>query len=289
MRRASVYRSAAVQLAAAAVIASAGQAAAGDFAVSASPPRFELSGKGGDTLRGVIDLGNASRAAGDYKVATADWALDANAAAVFFDALQPGSCRPWVAIERPVLRIQPGARYRYRFEVTIPPSVAAAECRFALMIEGDSDRVSPAGGGSFPVAGRIGIIVYVRVGNARPALSVGLPSTKMVEGLRLPVVAVTNSGTAHDRLSGFLSSVDAAGVKRELAPEQQPILAGETRLIVLKAVAPEDDGDLTADRAGAAAKRRKPAVAVKPIVFPITVSGKLEHDGPPIALTKRFE
>ncbi len=44
---------------------------------------------------------------------------------------------------------------------------------------------------------------------------------------------VRNSGTAHGRLTGFLSGTDAAGNKLEFTPSTLPILPGETRGIPL--------------------------------------------------------
>ena len=56
--------------------------------------------------------------------------------------LRPGSCRPWVAIDRSDLTIPGGGRARFRFEVTPPADAPTGECRFALMIEGDEPAVA---------------------------------------------------------------------------------------------------------------------------------------------------
>ena len=55
---------------------------------------------------------------------------------------------------------------------------------------------------------------------------------------------VENTGTAHGRLSAFLSGTDAAGKKREFSPATLPILPGETRRIALNV---DDGGDAIED------------------------------------------
>src|ERR1700729_4375981 len=106
------------------------------FAALVSPPRFELSAKPGKTLRSVIEVSNRSTAPARYLFHTADWTLSPDFSVSFHDDLQPGSCRPWVAIERPEVAVPGGGTLRYRFEVAVPPDAPAGECRFAVMIQG---------------------------------------------------------------------------------------------------------------------------------------------------------
>src|SRR3990167_2502384 len=61
------------------------------------------------------------------------------------------------------VKIAPGARSRFRFEIPPPPGTPARECRFAIMVEG----VDPAKS-SVDVGGRIGVIVYAAIGGAAP-------------------------------------------------------------------------------------------------------------------------
>ncbi|MHB8528116.1 MAG: COG1470 family protein [Caulobacteraceae bacterium] len=237
--------------------ASFGGASADDFAVSASPPRFDLSVKPGGLARGVLEIDNAAPTPGKYSVKTADWKLDANAGAVFTEALQPGSCRPWVAIERREISVPSRGAYRFRFEVSPPADAPSGECRFALMIEGAEQNVRTKTGVAFPVSGRLGIIVYVAVGDAKPDLSIVRSLVAPVNGEATPVLEVRNAGAAHGRLAGFLSGTDARGAKLEFQPSTLPILPGETRGIPLVLDHPDE---------------------AKPIhiAFPLTIRGKLE-------------
>ncbi len=239
------------------------------FAALASPPRFELRMKPGETVRQVVEIANASSSPGRYRIRTADWSLGPDVSVEFQEALQPGSCRPWVAIERPQVQVPPAGRLRYRFEVTVPPAATAGECRFALMIEGEDPVSTRSAGLVIPVAGRLGVIVYVAVGDAQPQLEVVDATTTMVNGERVPAVRVKNSGNAHGRLSGFLSGTDAQGRELEFTPSTFPILPGETRTIAL----------------GASVGRDEPAR----IAYPVTVKGLLEWDNGRVELDRRFE
>src|ERR1700682_2778899 len=116
------------------------------FAVLVSPPRFELATKPGKTLGGVFDLSNRSTAPARYRIHTADWTLSRDFGVQFYDELQPGSCRPWVAIARPEALVRGGGTLRYRFEVTIPADSPAGECRFGVLIEGAEPSAARRGG-----------------------------------------------------------------------------------------------------------------------------------------------
>lgn len=245
------------------------QAVAEDFAVIATPPRFELAGKAGAVTRHVIEITNASATPSKYSIKTADWSLDANGGTVFNDALAPDGCRPWVALERLEISVPSGAKYRYRFEVKPPANTPPRECRFAIMISGAEQTAKTPDGLSFPFSGRLGVIVYVAIGDVKPKLSVVGGEVKTIEGVSKPTIAVQNTGNAHGRLSGFLSGTDAEGKKMEFAPSGLPIMAGETRAISLDIQQLENSPVLT-------------------IKYPITIRGKLEWEGQPIAFEQEF-
>lgn len=245
-----------------------GSAAAQNFAALVSPPRFELRAKPGEKLRDVVEISNADARAAKWHIRTADWTFDTSGNVAFHDALQPGSCRPWVAIERREVTLPAGGKYRYRFEVTPPADAADGECRFALLIEGDEMNVQTPGGPPVPVAGRIAVIVYVSVGKAVPQLEVTGSRVTVVGGESLPTLDVRNSGNAHGRLSGFLSGTDAAGRKFEFAPTTLPILAGESRAVPLHIQREKDE-------------------PVK-IAYPITIRGTLEWADKSVAFDQRF-
>ena len=237
------------------------------FAAMVSPPRFEVSGKAGETQRHVVEITNAEARAATYKLRTADWTLGENALVKLSDALEEGSCRPWVAIERREITIAAGGRYRYRFEVT-PPSGASGECRFALVLEGGGEEVQAGKNISIPVNGRIAVIVYVTLGDAAPQLDVVRTSVATRDGRQLPVLHVRNTGTAHGRLEGFLEGTDASGRHFDFSPAGLPILPGETREIALN-VAGEAESP--------------PAIA-----FPIAIRGTLEWSGKSTPFEARF-
>lgn len=236
-------------------------AAQATFAVAVTPPRFELLAQPGQRLRHVIEITNAAAASTTLLLRTADWELLPNESVLFRDALQPRSCRPWVAIERREVILAARQVYRYRFEVTVPPDTPPIECRFALMLEGkEAEAITGSGDspGSPPVSGRIGVIVYVAVGGAAPELSVRGARLENRQKQPTIVLDVVNNGSAHGRLEGFLTATDAAGRSYDAAAATTPILPGERRGIAV-ILTPKGE----------------PQNEARP-EFPVTLKGKLE-------------
>jgi len=126
------------------------------------------------------------------------------------------------------------------------------------MIEGDEQTVQSPNGPSFPIAGRLGVIVYVGLGDAAPKLEVTGSKVAPVNDVPMPVIVVKNSGNAHGRITGFLSGTDASGRKIEFTPSSLPILVGESRDISLVPYSGDNKDE-----------------AVK-VAYPITIRGKLE-------------
>src|SRR5450755_962681 len=158
------------------------------FAALVSPPRFELAAQPGKTLRSVIEVSNRSTAPARYLMHTADWNFSPDFSVSFHDDLQPDSCRPWVAIERPEVVVPGGGTLRYRFEVNVPANAPAGECRFAVMIEGAEPSIARTKGLDMPVTGRIGVIVYLTIGDGAPDLELFGPTVATLNGLQIPTL-----------------------------------------------------------------------------------------------------
>jgi hypothetical protein len=231
-------------------------ASAQGFSALISPPRIETAVKPAQTTRQVLEITQVGPLPGKFRVYTNDWKLNATGGVDFFEELQPDSCRPWVALERRELTVAGNSKVRFRVEITPPADAPVGECRFAIMFEGlDTSVVSP-GSLSFPVSGRIGVIVYAGMAGAKPELQV-LGKTVSSAAPKLPLLEVRNTGNAHGRLGGLLTGTDAKGVKLEFSPITLPILPGETRSI-----------GLNANIEGGA--------PVLQINYPVTVKGALE-------------
>jgi len=239
------------------------------FAALVSPPRFELAGKPGKTLRGVIEVSNRSTSVAKYIFHTADWSLGADYGVAFRDDLQPDSCRPWVALERPEAIVPSAGLLRYRFEVAVPADAPAGECRFAVMIEGADPSIAGSKGLNLPVSGRIGVIVYVTVGDAAPRMEILGPEKGALNGQVVPILRVHNGGDAHGRVTGFLTGKDAKGNSYDFTPSDLPILPREERPVFLTPSTPTED---------------HPSLE-----FPVTVKGTLDWGGKTIELDQRFE
>jgi hypothetical protein len=196
-------------------------------------------------------------------VRTADWTLRPNGGVDFLvDSLAPNSCRPWVSVERPVFKVAGKAKRRYRFEVQVPADAKEGLCRFALIIEPTTDAVTvaPAAGIQMPIQGRIGVIVYVRIGDAKPKLVMDGLRVEQVNSRPTVVAVFRNTGNAQGRPEGILSGTDAKGAPIDLTVAPLPILPGETRSIP---VWPQESPD----------------GKTVPLVFPVKVKGLIEWEG----------
>ena len=239
------------------------------FAALVSPPRFELSTQPGKTVRSVIEVSNRSTAPARYLIHTADWTFSPEFSVTFLDDLQPGSCRPWVAIERPEVTVPGGGTMRYRFEVNVPADAPPGECRFAVMIEGAEPSISRSKGLDMPITGRIGVIIYLVIADGAPMLAVSGPKIATLNGQRIPALIVHNSGTAHGRMTGFLTGKDAKGISYDFTPADFPILPHEQREVFLTPSTAADDHPT--------------------LTFPLTVKGTLEWGKHRTELNQLFE
>ncbi len=239
------------------------------FAALVSPPRFELSTQPGKTVRSVIEISNRSTAPARYLIHTADWTFSPDFSVNFHDELQAGSCRHWAAIERPEAVVPGGGTLRYRFEVTVPADAPAGECRFAVMIEGAEPSIARSRGLDMPVTGRIGVIVYLTIGDGAPVLEIFGPNISILNGQRIPTLRVHNSGSAHGRMTGFLTGKDAKGITYDFTPSDFPILPHEEREVFLTPSTATDDHPT--------------------LTFPVTVKGTLEWGRQKTELNQLFE
>jgi hypothetical protein len=238
------------------------------FSALVSPPRVETSIKPGQTTRHVLEVNQVGNMPGRFRVYTADWKFSNNGSLDFSQDLAPNSCRPWVALERRELTVGPNSKVRFRFEITPPADAPTKECIFAIMFEGVEASSIDQGTLSFPVSGRIGVIVYAGMPGNRADLKI-IRSYVSTDSAKLPTLELTNTGTAHGRLSGLLTGTDAKGIKLEFTPLTLPVLVGETRAISLSANT--EDGQTTAT-----------------LNYPITLKGTLEWGSQRLPFERTF-
>jgi fimbrial chaperone protein len=229
-----------------------------EFALVVSPPRFEDRTKPGTTYRNVFELNNTSARSAKFSVETADWVLDAQGAPVFSQSLAKDSCRQWVGIETNEITVKGNGKRRFRFEVAVPADAPRGECRFAIMIEGEPQ--AARANMPLPISGRIGVIVYLAIGDAAPKLVIAETRGIDAQGQRIPALRVRNDGDMHGRLDGYLAGVDAKNQRFVLVPDNSPILVGTTRDIPLYPQPPSDGAQLPA------------------IVYPLRIKGRLDAE-----------
>jgi hypothetical protein len=80
---------------------------------------------------------------------------------------------------------------------------------------------------------------------------------------------VHNSGTAHGRMTGFLTGRDAKGISYDFTPSDFPILPHEEREVFLTPSTATDDHPT--------------------LTFPVTVKGTLEWGNQKTELDERFD
>ena len=137
------------------------------------------------------------------------------------------------------------------------------------MVEGAEPSIAHSQGLDVPVTGRIGVIVYVTIGNGAPNLELLGPKVVTLNGQRIPALRVHNAGNAHGRMGGFLRGTDARGVAYDFTPSDFPILPGEQREVFLT---PSNGTD------------EHPTLS-----FPVTVKGTLEWADQKTKLDQVFE
>lgn len=221
-------------------------AVAGPFEVAVSPTRLTINGDAGQRIGQSLKIYNLGAVPTALSFRTLDWSFTPTGELKFHDELLPGSCRPWVSLERRTSQMTARSNASFRFQVEVPAGTPRGECRFMIAVEG----VDPAqqaqinsGGASLslPVSGRIAVAVYLAVGGATPKLELQQIGTDSLKKDRKPVVRITNTGDAHGRLDGVLEATGADGKPFELVPDGGPILPGQTRTLTLNARSPGKD------------------------------------------------
>lgn len=228
-----------------ALVLGAATASAAPFEIAVSPSRFEFGAKSGARIGQSLSLQNVGTTATEVSLRTIDWRYSSEGDVAYFDALQPGSCRPWVTLERKTLKVPGRGKATFRFQIDPPADAPRGECRFMLAIEGVEPAYQAAVGQAgaslaIPVTGRIAVAVYVMLNGAQPQLTLGPMGTKDVRGQRTPFLTVINTGDAHGRIEGSLDAKDASGTAFELVPDGTPVMPGQTRTVSLIA---RGDGD----------------------------------------------
>ena len=214
-------------------------AAAAPFELAVAPSRFELSAKPGARTGQSLDIHNLASAPTEVAMRTIDWTYSDTGDITYHDELLPGSCRPWVLLERRSVTIAGRSKKAFRFQVEPPADAPRGECRFMIAIEGvepAQQTVIQSGGASLslPVTGRIAIAVYVALNGAAPTFEIkAVGMREGARGARTPSVTVTNTGDAHGRLDGGLDATDSQGKAYELVPEGTPVMPGPTRTLTL--------------------------------------------------------
>ena len=210
------------------------------FEVAVAPSRIQLSGSSGERIGRSLEIQNVGAATTEVALRTIDWRYAEDGGITYHDELLPGSCRPWVTLERRSIRIEARGKRTLRFQIDVPAGAGRHECRFMLAVEGvePAFRAALGGGGganlALPITGRIAVAVYVDIGGAAPRLEMtGVKVGTDATGRRTAALTVRNTGDAHGRLGGSLDATDATGRAFDWVPEGTPVMPGQTRDLAL--------------------------------------------------------
>lgn len=235
------------------------------FEVAVSPTRLTTTGNAGQRVGQSLKIYNLGSQPSALSFRTLDWSLSDAGELQFHENLLPGSCRPWVTLERRTRQIPARSDVNFRFQVDVPAGTPRSECRFMIAIEGiEPAQMAQINSGAaslnLPVSGRIAVAVYLAIGGAQPKLELQHIGTDSLRKERLPVVRVHNSGDAHGRLDGALEARGPDGKTFELVPDGGPILPGQTRTL-----------NFTARASGGGS-------AAPVLAYPLNLDGALDWD-----------
>lgn len=204
------------------------------FALAMDPPRMEVRLEPGAVSRHVIELTQVDMQPLHLRVYTNDWELGQDNQLRFLGALQPGSCRPWLALESREVHLQPRVRKRYRIEIAVPADAPARECRLAVMFEG-APIMAPAGGITVPVSGRLAAIIYAAVGDVQAQPELREAQWVLQDGRWVPALVIHNAGQATARPAGQLT-IERSGMRWSFEIQSAPVLPGRTAVLALSPV-----------------------------------------------------
>jgi len=225
----------------------------GGFSLGISPVRWEAAGKPGKTLRKVVVLTGGAGAIQKVKVGVGDWTLSEDGAPIFGKSgTMPESAASWIRYHPAELNVYPRQRKIVRLSIRIPDATPSGCYRVALFFEPpQSDEEGRKGATSVFLRGRLALLIYVTVGDARPEGEILDTAWRVIIKGRKPVPAlkVHNRGNAHLRMNGIFAARTLSGKKFEGIIPALPILPGQTRWIPLEfqgeAPPPNSDLDLT--------------------------------------------
>jgi hypothetical protein len=143
--------------------------------VSISPLVIEVQAKRGQG-QGLITVGNSSNEAFRARVYAEPFIYNRETG---FEVLtsSPNDLRPYLQFSPTELAVPAGVERRVRFIVRFPPSQPEGEYRAIIFTQNLKEVSSTDGSGNkIGITARIGVAVYVRIGDVKPNLSVASTS-----------------------------------------------------------------------------------------------------------------
>lgn len=220
--------------------------AAAQVSMNVAPVRVEHAVAPGQIHTDVITVENVAVRPLRARVSVADWQLERDGTPTFVKRgrLPAFSMSEWVEVGPTEFEIPPGGTQTIRYTVDVPPGVADASYRTAILIESLPDFVGVPAANAAYLTARIGVIVYNRVGTLTPALEI--VKQEIVHDAAAPGgmairIGLRNPGLTHVRASGHSSIVDLDGrVLQSLPVRDAVVLPQSEREISLPLEQPVD-------------------------------------------------
>ena len=216
--------------------ASAGHA---QVSVEVSPLRVELQAGPGSTTTQAVTLNNGGKEPVRIRARLSDWELTRDGAPQFEGARENGpySATGWLRIAPPEQIIDPGKEGIVRFSLTVPPDVAPAGYRTAILFEFGPAAGDPAARArEVQFKSRVATLVYVNIGQPPAAVDLTDLRIKSSPEQTQAVAVLANTGKRSVRTKGTLVVFDSGGKEVAQMPVPDvPVLPDSEREVAITA------------------------------------------------------
>jgi P pilus assembly chaperone PapD len=185
----------------------AGAPANAQLSMSVTPVRVEHSIPPGQMRTEVITVQNVSLRPLRARVTVADWYLERDGTPTFVKRgkLPAFSMSEWVEVNPTEFEVPPTGTQTIRYTVSVPEGTADASYRTAILIESLPDFTDQPRANVAYLTGRIGVMVYDRVGSLPPEAEIvnqEVISDPEAPGRQAVKITLRNPGLVNFRISG---------------------------------------------------------------------------------------
>ncbi len=133
------------------------------YALTISPPVFELQGNPGDKLIITLKVFNESSSLGSYYLSTMNFKAkeEERGEPFFYETTEEGEMASWFILNNQPIEFQPGERKEIPIEIKIPETASAGGHYGGIFL--GTQPPSDVGGSGVSISGKIGALVLIKV------------------------------------------------------------------------------------------------------------------------------